>query len=205
MFTLGTTPSFLFKAFKATTKILKLQQNSNKTTRTSLQQLKYSRKSSGNHRKFIKFLCLFLHFFQCAGKDKEILKLREDFSDQEYRVITRAVCWLVLSSPNYIGDCFCLVSDLQQVGNMEKPFRQNVWQKYWQLFPLSHFLSLCLEILGYHLPPSLFSFLCKDNWGLPLKSSTTRKKLEYFEQVWKLFQNFAHTRARLTEKPEQMH
>ena len=60
---------------------------------------------------------------------KEILKLREDFSDQEYRVITRAVCWLVLSSPNYIGDCFCLVSDLQQVGNMEKPFRQNVWQK----------------------------------------------------------------------------
>ena len=32
MFTLGTTPSFLFKAFKATTKTLKLQQNSNKTT-----------------------------------------------------------------------------------------------------------------------------------------------------------------------------
>ena len=87
-----------------------------------------------NFAHFSKFFCLFLHFFQCAGKDKDILKLREDFNDQEYRVITRAVCWLVLSSPNYIGDCFCLVSDLQQVGNMEKPFRQNFWQKYWQLF-----------------------------------------------------------------------
>ena len=39
---------FFSKAFKATTKTLKLQQNSNKTTRTSLQQLKHSRKSSGN-------------------------------------------------------------------------------------------------------------------------------------------------------------
>ena len=73
MFTLGTTPSFLFKAFKATTKTLKLQQNSNKTTRTSLQQLKYSCKSSGNHRKVINFFVLSCTFFNVQEKIKKFL------------------------------------------------------------------------------------------------------------------------------------
>ena len=60
---------FFSKAFKATTKTLKLQQNSNKTTRTSLQQLKHSRKSSGNFFfKIIEFLCLFLCVFDVIAR-----------------------------------------------------------------------------------------------------------------------------------------